>query len=205
MAWYLWVDDDKVATNCSDLSTLSEKSAGFQGGKAANAKNVNAALRQANLVACALMDVIDSEGTLAYTSSRTDVYDKLSVLNKHLYMHNVHLTAKASDAEYVIISVIFYDINSTKYTNISEIVQSFPPLYNEIEDGNTAASYVFPASGVYTKLSSTIEKTPVSGLEIQYDKAKNILVLAKIVIYEKNASGSTDRVTAFVDHVVQLF
>lgn len=56
MAWYLWVDDDKVGANCSDLSALSEKSTGFQGGKAAVAKNVNVALRQANLVVVALME-----------------------------------------------------------------------------------------------------------------------------------------------------
>ena len=73
MAWYLWVDDNQVTTNCSDLSTLSEKSAGFQGGKAAVAKNVNVALRQANLVACALMDVIDSQSVLSYSNSRQEI------------------------------------------------------------------------------------------------------------------------------------
>lgn len=206
MAWYLWVDDNKVAANCSDLSTLSEKSTGFQGGKAAVAKNVNVALRQANLVACALMDVIDPEGALSYTSSRTDVYDKLIALNKHLYMHNVQLTAKKSDTESTTVNVTFYDINSVKYTNISEIVQSFPPLYDEIMSGNTAAMYVFPASGVYIKLSTTMETTPVSDLRIQYDKSGEILVLTdKMIIYTKNTSGSTDKVTSFVDHVVQLF
>lgn len=76
MAWYLWVDDNKVAANCSDLSALSEKSAGFQGGKAAVAKNVNVALRQANLVACALMDVVDPEGTLSYLSTREAIRTK---------------------------------------------------------------------------------------------------------------------------------
>ena len=206
MAWYLWVDDNKVAANCSDLSTLSEKNAGFQGGKAAIAKNVNVALRQANLVACALMDVIDPEGTLSYTSSRTNVYDKLSVLNKRLYMHNVQFTAKKSDTESTTVNVTFYDINSVKYTNISEIVQSFPSLYDEIMSGDTTAMYVFPASGVYTKLSTTIETTAVSDLRIQYDKSGEILVLTdKIVIYTKNASGSTNKVTSFIDHVVQLF
>lgn len=206
MAWYLWVDDNKVAANCSDLSTLGEKSTGFQGGKAAIAKNVNVALRQANLVACALMDVIDPEGTLAYTSSRTDVYDKLSVLNKHLYMHNVQFAAKKSDTESTTVNVTFYDINSVKYTNISEIVQSFPSLYNEIMPDDTTAMYVFPASGVYTKLSTTIETTAVSDLRIQYNKSGEILVLTdKMVIYTKNTSGSTNKVTSFVDHVVQLF
>ena len=207
MAWYLWVDDNKVAANCSDLSTLSEKNTGFQGGKAAIAKNVNVALRQANLVVCALMDVIDPEGTLAYTSSRTDVYNKLITLNKRLYMHNVQLAAKKSDTESTTVNVTFYDINSIKYTNISEIVQSFPSLYNEIMPGDTAAMYVFPASGAYIKLSTTtIETTPVSDLRIQYDKSGEILVLAdKMIIYTKNASGSTNKVTSFVDHVVQLF
>ena len=206
MAWYLWVDDNKVAANCSDLSTLGEKSTGFQGGKAAIAKNVNVALRQANLVACALMDVIDPEGTLAYTSSRTDVYDKLSVLNKHLYMHNVQFAAKKSDTESITVNVTFYDINSVKYTNISEIVQSFPSLYNEIMPGDTTAMYVFPASGVYTKLSTTIETTAISDLRIQYDKSGEILVLTdKMVIYTKNASGSTNKVTSFIDHIIQLF
>ena len=78
MAWYLWVDDNKVAANCSDLSTLSEKSAGFQGGKAAVAKNVNVALRQANLVACALMDVIDSQSVLSYSNSRQEIATQCS-------------------------------------------------------------------------------------------------------------------------------
>lgn len=78
MAWYLWVDDDKVGTNCSNLSALSEKSTGFQGGKAAVAKNVNVALRQANLVACALMDVIDSQAVLSYSNSRQQIANQFT-------------------------------------------------------------------------------------------------------------------------------
>ena len=69
-----------------------------------------------------------------------------------------------------------------------------------------AEMYVFPASGVYIKLSTTMETIPVSDLRIQYDKSGEILVLTdKMIIYTKNTSGSTDKVTSFVDHVVQLF
>ena len=72
MAWYLWVDDDKVGANCSDLSTLSERSTGFQGGKAAVAKNVNVALRQASLVAVALMECMGLT-TYNYATSKDNL------------------------------------------------------------------------------------------------------------------------------------
>lgn len=110
MAWYLWVDDNKVAANCSDLSTLSEKSTGFQGGKAAVAKNVNVALRQANLVACALMDVIDSQSVLSYSNSRQEIatqcaayFNKFATLaalgdDKNWLVANAQNAANAEDA-----------------------------------------------------------------------------------------------------------
>jgi len=122
MAWYLWVDDDKVGANCSDLSTLTEKSAGFQGGQAAIAKNVNVALRQANLVACALMDVIDSQSALSYSNSRqqitnqftayfnkfatkSEVTDGMLISNKAILLcssnGDVKITAESND-EYIL-------------------------------------------------------------------------------------------------------
>lgn len=209
MAWYLWVDDNKVAANCSDLSTLSEKSAGFQAGKAAVAKNVNVALRQANLVACALMDVVDPEGTLAYTNSRIDIRNKLSSLNKHLYMHNVQFTAKHSAKdEYATVYVTFYNVSSVKYTQISDIIQALPPLFDDITTESTGAQYVFSAAGTYRNLSTTpAETVTISHLTIYYDKTGSIDVRTdKMIIYTKTASGVIhDDVDSFIDYVVQLF
>ena len=128
MAWYLWVDDNKVATNCSDLSTLSEKSAGFQGGKAAVAKNANVALRQANLVACALMDVIDSQSVLSYSNSRQEIaaqcsayFNKFATLaalgnEENWLVANANNATNATNAEHAT------NAENTDFTNAEWIV-----------------------------------------------------------------------------------
>lgn len=160
MAWYLWVDDDKVGANCSNLSTLSEKSTGFQGGKAAVAKNVNVALRQANLVACALMDMIDSEAVLSYSSTREQIANAFIAFNNaqkvHLYQHYITISAtlrerKGSTLRDDVLSATFhFIIHSTKsdeYVSLEEILNSFPSLASKVKPGETHAVYIIPCTG----------------------------------------------------------
>ena len=71
-----WVNDDAVSNNVetySEFSSDTERSGGFQSGTPASAKKVNTALRQANLVAAAIMNIADPNGTLDVQSSLTNV------------------------------------------------------------------------------------------------------------------------------------
>lgn len=59
--FYPWIADSYATTNTvspTDFSTDSQRTEGFKSGQAASAIRVNTALRQANLVACALMDIV---------------------------------------------------------------------------------------------------------------------------------------------------
>ncbi len=75
-----WLDDSQALANAfnyadfaAGLPSGSQRSKGFQPGTVASAKCVNSALRQANLVAAALMDVVDPNGKTNLQSKRTDV------------------------------------------------------------------------------------------------------------------------------------
>lgn len=71
----IWVDDDhlnKVQTYDTFVND-TQRTAGFTGGTPASSERVNTALRQANLVACALMELVDSNGTRDFRSTVTQV------------------------------------------------------------------------------------------------------------------------------------
>ena len=75
-----WLDDSQALANAfnyddfaAGLPSGSQRSQGFQPGTVASAKCVNTALRQANLVAAALMDVVDPNGKTNLQSKRADV------------------------------------------------------------------------------------------------------------------------------------
>lgn len=69
----LWVDDENInATQTyNDFDSDTQRAGGFVGGTPASAIRVNTALRQANLIACALMDVVaPNDNTIDFRSSR---------------------------------------------------------------------------------------------------------------------------------------
>ena len=80
-----WLDDSQALANAfnyndfaAGLPSGSQRSQGFQPGTVASAKCVNTALRQANLVAAALMDVVDPNGKTNLQSKRADVATVIS-------------------------------------------------------------------------------------------------------------------------------
>jgi len=86
MAFYEWINAESKGTSClseQDFANLTQREQGFQAGQTASARNVNSALRQANLVAVALMESLNVDGSLQSTK---DVLkdDILSALNSKL-------------------------------------------------------------------------------------------------------------------------
>lgn len=77
----LWVEDENInATQTyNDFDSDTQRAGGFVGGTPASAIRVNTALRQANLIACALMDVVAPNNTSAdFRSSRADIAQAIS-------------------------------------------------------------------------------------------------------------------------------
>lgn len=80
-----WLDDSQALANAfnyndfaAGLPSGSQRSQGFQPGTVASAKCVNTALRQANLVVAALMDIVDPNGKTDLQSKRADVATVIS-------------------------------------------------------------------------------------------------------------------------------
>ena len=98
----IWIDDGKVndtnTVNKNDFltSSNSERVLGFKPGTPSSSSYVNTALRQANLVTCALMEEILGENTSLDFSS--NVADVKTVIND--YLTNKLTTKKSKIAEY---------------------------------------------------------------------------------------------------------
>lgn len=99
-----WLDDSQALANAfnyddfaAGLPSGSQRSQGFQPGTVASAKCVNTALRQANLVATALMDVVDPNGKTNLQSKRADVATVISNGLRNMFaVKSVQWSADAS-------------------------------------------------------------------------------------------------------------
>ena len=92
----IWVDDsnlDKVM-GFDQFDTDTQRQVGFTGGTPASSIRVNTALRQANLVACALMNLADTGNTADFRSSVATVQSLLSN-----YISNTMVAYKATNAD----------------------------------------------------------------------------------------------------------
>ena len=83
MAFHEWINAESKGTSClseQDFANLSQRELGFQAGQTASARNVNSALRQANLVAVALMESLNVDGSLQSTKDvlKTNITDALN-------------------------------------------------------------------------------------------------------------------------------
>lgn len=101
----VWINDENVTANTTatflnDSSADNERLSGFQGGHAASAKFVNTALRQANLVTTALMELaVGNDTELNYSSSVSDVKDAISdYLTNELTVSNATNATNAANA-----------------------------------------------------------------------------------------------------------
>lgn len=102
MAFKVWIDDDKVTStnvlSASDFSTNAERQSGFQANSAASAKNVNSAVRQANLIAVALMESMGIT-SLNLTSSVNDVKTAIDTYFTNAFAKKLDTTGDAKNAK----------------------------------------------------------------------------------------------------------
>lgn len=124
-----WLDDSQALANAfnytdfaAGLPSGSQRSQGFQPGTVSSAKCVNTALRQANLVAAALMDVVDPNGKTDLQSKRTDV--ATVILNGLRNMFAVKTVQWSSDYSTVTITtsqpfILMYASNGGTIINTS--------------------------------------------------------------------------------------
>lgn len=82
----VWIDTPVTGTNVLDYASFasdSQRASGFVSNTVASAIRVNTALRQANLVTSALMNLVAPSSTVDVTSSMTDVQTAIGT-----YMNN---------------------------------------------------------------------------------------------------------------------
>lgn len=98
----IWVDDSHL-NNVMDYSAFAydgQRQAGFTGGTPASSVRVNTALRQANLVACAMMNIVDSTGTKDFTAKVSDIQTLINTyLTTTLKTSQSTLADKATNAD----------------------------------------------------------------------------------------------------------
>ena len=98
----IWVDDSHL-NNVMDYSAFasdSQRQAGFTGGTPASSVRVNTALRQANLVACAMMNIVDPTGTKDFTAKVSDIQTLINTyLTTTLKTSQSTLADKATNAD----------------------------------------------------------------------------------------------------------
>lgn len=98
----IWVDDNHLdnVMSYSAFESDSQRTAGFTGGTPASSIRVNSAIRQANLIACALMELADPTGTADFRSSVSSIQTLLSTyLTTKLKVANAVLADKATNAD----------------------------------------------------------------------------------------------------------
>lgn len=108
--FYVWVDDPQTSSSTqtsTEFANEPQRKQGFQANEVISSKKVNTAVRQANLIAVALMEALSSDNTtLDVNSSVTDVTNEIKV--KLATLHTVviddivygNLNAVTSNAVY---------------------------------------------------------------------------------------------------------
>lgn len=102
MAFKVWIDDNNVSStnllSASDFNTNTERLAGFQANSVASAKNVNSAVRQANLIAVALMESMGITN-LDLTSSVNAVKTAIDTYFTNAFAKKLDTTGDAKNAK----------------------------------------------------------------------------------------------------------
>lgn len=185
----IWVDDsnlDKVM-GFDQFDTDTQRQAGFTGGMPASSIRVNTALRQANLVACALMNLADTGNTADFRSSVATVQSLLSN-----YISNTMVAYKATNADINNLNtennaVVNFKIgNGTAYNKTINNVANVTTNIN----GN-AISSIFESNGTTVKNatnsinSNNAENArKINNIEIKQDE-NGVLKYGDIIISQK--------------------
>ena len=102
MAFKVWIDDDKVTStnvlSASDFEGNTDRQSGFKANSAASAKNVNSAVRQANLISVALMQSMGITD-LNLTSSVNAVKTAIDTYFTNAFAKKLDTTGDAKNAK----------------------------------------------------------------------------------------------------------
>lgn len=149
----VWIDDNNVSTNCQTSDVFADdnqRKSGFKSGTGASAIRVNTALRQANLIAVALVNALGVSDDFDVTSSLEDMTNWFSSTNLF----------KLSD---------LFTFNSTKVTlnkniepasngniDLGSSTMRFDDIYAQAFRGALYGSVSGEINGIYFNLSDNL-------------------------------------------------
>lgn len=158
MAFKVWIDDSNVtSTNLlseSDFDSNSDRASGFKSGSAASAKNVNSAIRQANLISVALMQSMGIT-SLNLKSTVTEVKTAIDAYFTNAFAKKLDTTGDVKNAK------VTFTVGST----------------GQLTSGNNLASLFGTLAAWCASFGSLAKKSTVGTQDI-VDKAVNASKLA---------------------------
>lgn len=128
----VWVDQENInnTQTYSEFENDTQRRNGFEAGNPASAIRVNTGLRQANLVACGLMDAIAPDNqTLDHRSTREQVKTVITEGLKEVISEN------AKTAESITYSTTAPTEDNTETNTLKAVVLSQIPEESEIKTG----------------------------------------------------------------------
>lgn len=151
--FYEWCENNINYENATTFASDTERQNGFVAGTPAKANKVNTALRQANLVVCALTDIlIPNDSTSSVDSSRSDLKTTLDTA-----LTNKITEVSGIKRRYFTSVKNLFDFLDTLDT---QRILSLKIVWGELEDlsyKNLSASYLSTMTGSYTTNSLPLE------------------------------------------------
>lgn len=165
--FYVWIDSpvaDNNILSAAGFNDDTQRTNGFVAGQPASSIRVNTALRQANLVAAALMNVIDTSNTYDVTSSLDDVttgvrnfFNTLASANTQFTQASTRTNLTSGDSlstQLGKISKWFADLKALAFTTIVGTAN--------LEGGSVTESKLADGAVTTAKLASNA-KAPLAG------------------------------------------
>lgn len=201
MSFIPWIEDNNVNAT-QDYNTYlndSQRKEGFKGGTPASAIRVNTALRQANLVATALMKALNISETLNYRSSITDTQNAILNGIKAIKVNNANDADNSTNVTTNIngkaISTIF-ESNGTTVKNATNAVNASNSSTQAQSDNSTkiaTTAYVRTAienvkNIIYGDISISIASTSITVKQV---KRQVNFVIGELTFNDSNATRYT--------------
>ena len=211
----IWVDDSHLnnVQTVEEFGLDTQRTAGFAAGEPASAKRVNTALRQANLVACALMELADPTGTADLRSSVSSIQSLLSTyLTSTLSVNNASYASKigtssshpaigsADRPTYVANTGVVTAGNYIPKLNGSSQSSSATSFYAPTNAGSSNQVLVSQGSGApsWTDQSNLSVGSATSATKATNDSDNNAINTT----YAKKTDFNTSSQTKFGDYIV---
>lgn len=153
----IWVDNEHLdnVQSYASFENDSQRKAGFTPGTPASSVRVNSALRQANLIACALMEIVDPTGT---KDLRANVNDIKSLINSYL-----NTTLTTSNSTNVTTNINGKAINTIFETNGTTVKNATNAGNVSGSINGKAISSIFENNGTTVKNATRATNADVAG------------------------------------------